>query len=89
MRCRLIMPDKKLPRGKIRNTKAIETPLGRKDLFAKILNTYEKTLNAEDGLKPTLTEYLKLLQVERDLEPELVREIIVTWVESADASEDK
>lgn len=66
-------------------------PRRLKELLSEALRNYEKQLFGGKEFKPTLPEYLKFLQIERELEleAELTREVIVTWVEPAEGSEER
>ncbi len=53
------------------------------DLVKNALNAFERRLNENGNLQPTLAEYLKLLQFEKEHAPEVegITEITVTWIE--------
>lgn len=56
------------------------------ELLESALGKLEARLTAQD-FKPSVADYLKLMQLEKEFEQEEVKEIKVTWVAPAPASE--
>ena len=56
------------------------------ELLESALNKLGERLQAQD-FKPSIADYLKLMQIQKEFEQEQVKEIKVTWVAPAPASE--
>jgi hypothetical protein len=65
---------------------AVKRRIRISELLAKAMETLESRIAAKE-LKPTVADYLKLLQLEQEFEQETPKEIKVTWVEPAKASD--
>jgi hypothetical protein len=69
-------------RGKT-ETVSEKIPLGKAESVKKAIELFEKLL-AEGGVKPTVAEYMRLLELQREIDRDELREIKVTWVETAE-----
>ena len=56
------------------------------ELLENAIGKLEQKIKADD-FKPSMADYLKLMQLEKEFEQEQVKEIKVTWVAPAPASE--
>jgi hypothetical protein len=62
--------------------------MATKDAIQTALNRFEEEMKA-DGFKLTLPEYVKLLQLKQDLTDDEIREVKVSWVETAEPSSEQ
>jgi hypothetical protein len=65
-----------------------ELEMATKDAIETALQTFEKQMGAKE-FKLSLAEYVKLLQLKQELAEDEIREIRVSWVETADKSSDQ
>jgi hypothetical protein len=62
--------------------------MATRDAIQTALKRFEEEMKA-DGFKLTLSEYVKLLQLKQDLADDEIREVKVSWVETAEPSRER